>query len=593
MSAIYQVIVRRPGSSARSVTLAGKPLHFGSGIHVDLALAGADIPSVAGRLFVSGGEQVMLFNLGAALTLDGLLVPELEPTIWKPGGRLGLGAYTLELTTVAAAAPGVNNDETPLEAQPLVDMPTMQPKSVKTKAPVSMTAVPELPPEIHSYSSRRPPVPPMPSPAARYADDEADTLIGSVETEAPLALKPVVKNGNGHWSAYSENRQVTQAAPVILENDSLEAHEGFTRMKHWLVQDKLGAQLDLKAINFAPGERIVLPLSVRNTYPHPLELAVSASGLPDDWAIVDAPVLMLDAGELKGFEVIINTRNAGDVKHLEAVLKLYDRVTPEINIHLPLPITLKNQPDVTGGFDQPRARVPGNVYLTLQNHTLSAIKVTLSIGQHDPALRVILPHPEVELIPHQKVRLPVSVEAIQRPRFARRLSALHISAQQGSRAPLDLGTTVSIQPSVGYLPLLPLVIGLLGLGVLLFMVARMSGVVMTVPTATETSTASPTASETPQPSATATATATLTPTITPTVVPSATALPFVDPRPADCQASVPIPDGWIPYQIRRGENLFRLAQRFYTSQTELAVVNCIQNVVYIREGQWILVPSIS
>jgi hypothetical protein len=577
MSAVYQVTARRPGSSARSVTLAGKPLHFGSGVNADLPLAGADIPAVAGRLFVGGGDQVMLFNLGSALTLDGVPVPELEPTIWKPGGRLGLGVYTLELSAVTAA-PGMNTDETPLEVQPLMDLPTVQPNSVKPQAPmpapVSQMAVPTLPPEIQSYTSRRLPVP---SPAQRVGDD-LDTLIG-----------PLRKMGNRQWSGYSDDHRVTQAAPVIVENDSPEDREGFTRFKNWLEQDKLSAQLGLKAINFAPGERIVLPLSVHNGYSHPLELAMSVAGIPDDWAIADAPVLALAAGELKGFEVIINTRSAGEARHLDAVLKLYDRVTPEIYIHLPLPITLKNQPDVTGGFDQPQPRVPGRVYLSLQNHTLSTIKVTLSIGQHDPALRVVLPEPEIELIPHQKLRAPVDVDAVRRPPLISRRATLHINAQQGIRAPIDLATSVFIQPSFSLLPLFALAIGLFGLGLLLLAVARMNGAAMILPTATMTATPSPTLTMTTRPSATATAT--MTATTTPTMIPSVTPLPFVDPRPADCQASVPIPYGWMPYQVAGGENLFRIARRFNVSQTELATVNCIQDVTYIQEGQWILAPS--
>lgn len=591
MSAVYQIIARRSGSSARSIALAGKPLHFGSGTQTDLVLAGADIPSVAGRLFIGGGDQVILFNLGANLTLDGMSVPPFEPTIWKAGGQLKLGVYSLELAAVTSASPKMNNDETPLEQQALAaDPPTIQ-RSFKIEArqPAPSPVVPELPPEIQSYTGRRLPVLPIPRPAVQSADENAETLMVPVDGTPTVTpeIKSVVKNGNGQWAGLSNGHWVTQVAPAILEKDVPEDREGFTQVKYWLEQDKLSAQLGLKAINFAPGERVVLPLSIRNAYSHPLELMPSISGLPADWSIVDAPILDLAAGELKGFEVVMNTHDPGDLKPIEAVLKLSDRVTPEINIHLPLPITLKSQSDVTGGFDQQHARVPGQIYLTLQNHTLSTIKVAMSIGQHDPLLQVVLPNPEVELIPHQKVCVPVNVDAIRRPRFVGCQTDLHISAQQGSRAPLDLATTVSIQPSIRYLPFLVLISGLIGLGILM-LVARMSGVAVIAPTATETSTLPPTLTVTHQPSATAMPTA----TSTPTAIPTATALPFVDPRSVNCQASVSIPDGWMPYQIRRGENLFRLAQRFSTSQDQLAAVNCIQDMTFIREGQWILIPPL-
>ena len=596
MIPIYQITARRTGMPVQTVTVSSKPLHFGSGENTDLILHDPRIPPIAGRLFISSGNQILLFNLGALdirFTLDGAQVPSLQPTIWKSGAQLQISDYTLDLKTIDIPLPKRTLDETPLEASSLsADAQSTRPPLISpTPIPAVLPApLPDVLPEIATYVGQSiPPSPPKPQPLLQLVDEDKDTVRGiegfRALDSANVEITEPVETGAKQWLGYSSNERQTQAMPPRIEVDSSEDQEGFTRFKNWMEQDKLSVQLGLKTINFALGERIMLPFSVQNNYSHPLELLPRVTGLPADWKIIDVPVIALVAGELKTFEIIILTRATAVTKPLDVFLNLTDRVTPEIKATLPLPITLKTQPDLIGYFEQSHVPVPGSVYLTLQNQTLSTEKVRLSIGPHNPAIRILFPNSEIELTPYQKLRVPVRVEVVKFPHFISRNCALHISAQQGTRAPLDLFTVVSVQPSL-LRYLLLITIGLLG--ALLLLITRPNGVASIVATYTETFTPPPTAIMTDIPTA-------VPQVIPPTeaAIPTNTLLPFADPRSSDCQANIPVPSGWIVYSVKSGENLYRIALNHGISDNELARVNCITNKKIITLGQAIIVPPAS
>ncbi len=127
------------------------------------------------------------------------------------------------------------------------------------------------------------------------------------------------------------------------------------------------------------------------------------------------------------------------------------------------------------------------------------------------------------------------------------------------------------------------------------------------PTATSTATAthtapptaSPTQTSTPTtipPTATETPVATFTPTPRPTRVTATAVLalatpitPSPVPQTPSPTACVP-PDGWVPYTVRSGDNLFRIALRAGVPLAELQEANCIPDASRIEVGQVIYVP---
>lgn len=79
------------------------------------------------------------------------------------------------------------------------------------------------------------------------------------------------------------------------------------------------------------------------------------------------------------------------------------------------------------------------------------------------------------------------------------------------------------------------------------------------------------------------ATATLTPAPSRTTTPSATTFP----SPTGC----PIPPGWIPYTVQRGETLNPLAARFGLHPQELADANCISRSQQVVPGLILYIPG--
>src|SRR5689334_3476426 len=181
MIPIYQITARRTGMPVQTVTVSSKPLHFGSGENTDLILHDPSIPPIAGRLFISSGNQILLFNLGALdirFTLDGAQVPSLQPTIWKSGAQLQISDYTLDLKTIDIPLPKRALDETPLEVSSLsADAQSTRPPLI---SPTPIPAVlPASPPEIATYVGKSiPPLPPKPQPLLQLVDEDKDTVRG-------------------------------------------------------------------------------------------------------------------------------------------------------------------------------------------------------------------------------------------------------------------------------------------------------------------------------------------------------------------------------------------------------------------------------
>ena len=100
------------------------------------------------------------------------------------------------------------------------------------------------------------------------------------------------------------------------------------------------------------------------------------------------------------------------------------------------------------------------------------------------------------------------------------------------------------------------------------------------PTPTLTATSTSTATSTPTPTATATATATLTPTSTST--------PTATPTPTPTATSTP-----VLYEVRAGDTLGSIAERFDTTIAALAQLNGVLNPSRIDPGQILQIPTAS
>jgi LysM repeat protein len=128
---------------------------------------------------------------------------------------------------------------------------------------------------------------------------------------------------------------------------------------------------------------------------------------------------------------------------------------------------------------------------------------------------------------------------------------------------------------------LAIIIALTSIGLVLggFSLSLIEGNISTnlAPTHTLTPTITPTLqpftrsvdSPTPSPTMTLTLAFTWTPSWTPTTTP--TAIPSLVPSPTNC----PPPTGWLPYVVRSGDTLEKIATRYHSSVARLQQANCL------------------
>jgi hypothetical protein len=616
----YRVVARQGGKEIGHLDLSDVNQFFGSGTAAHLRLPGEEIAAQVGWLRIGRDGRVLVSVMveTTVVTLDGSVLPAFKPTEWREGARVGVGGCTLELLA---------SERSSAQTLPPTDEPSFLtlPPVARTTPPgsVAMTMPPIVPPSAPTPRSSprsteespmaRDPfgqddtenqdalhatedyVPPAPLSPARATDESPITRDPFGLPEQPPVrvpefttfTKPIDPDGDTPAHVFGGDR-VTE--PYVPQGERLTvAYElppdgldmGMTRRKDWRDEGRLSAQLGLPSVNFVPGERISLPVSLRNEYAHDLELLVALAGLPGDWQIDDLGLITLTPGEVRALNLAVQTRPSPGTERLEGMLRFYDRATPQITISLPLRMTLKRAPDLTGAFEPSVLREGQALYLRLQNHTLSPMTVTLSVSEQPPGLRVLLPMPRVDLAPNQRTAVPVQVDVRARSLFARRAYRFGIVGQQGTRAPLGFSGEVLANA------LIPPLVALLFIGVL----AVLCGVLALLVVPGLRQAVIP-------PTATPTLTATFTPTVMPTPLPTATLLPsatptptFSDPRSAACQSQVPVPPGWTrTYVIVSGDRLFQLAGRYGTSVAELMRVNCL-NDDRIFPNQQLLVPG--
>ncbi|MBL8166097.1 MAG: LysM peptidoglycan-binding domain-containing protein [Anaerolineae bacterium] len=615
--AVYSVVARQGGKEIGRITLSDVNQFFGSGAAAHLKLPGEEIAAQVGWLRIGRDGRVLVSVMieTTVVTLDGSTLPPFKPTEWREGSRLGVGGCTLELiagerSSAQTLPPTVQQEFLTLDPAART-IPPAEPPSVPTPRSVPrpteespMTrdlfgqddtedqaalhttedyVQPSPPPRSVSRPTEESPMagapfPPLEQPPSRVPEFTTFTQAVDPGEDTPAHVfggdrvtEPYVPRGERPTEAYT------------LPPEGLDM--GMTRRKDWRDEGRLSAQLGLSSVNFVPGERISLPVSLRNEYTHELELLVALAGLPGDWLIDDLPLITLAPGETRALDLVIQTRAFSGPERLEGMLRFYDRATPQITITLPLRMFLKRAPDLTGVFEPTLVREGEALFLRLQNHTLSPMTVTLSVSEQPAGLRVLLPMPRVDLAPNQRTAVPVQVDVRARSLFARRAYRFGIAGQQGTRAPLDFPGEVLANALIPPLVAL-LLIGVLALlcGVLALLAVPNLRSMISPPTATPIPTATFTPTLMPSP--------TLTPFPTDVPPPSATPTPaFTDPRSLDCQSRVAAPPGWTrTHIIVSGDRLFQLAGRYGTSVAELMRVNCL-NDDRIFPNQRLLVPG--
>ena len=492
-SFFYEVIATHRDGSVVTANLSLKQsVSIGSNTNAKLRLSGFQILPIHADLLVTDKDEVLVVNLGesAAMLLNGKDVPTFIPTKWTTSDRLRIGDYEVRVVTgqaqvgkllsaAQASIPGRNSvefavdtdvlprsglsqenstDLLPLQLQDnttssqsvnatgkdITEETTWHPQLAasintrdedKIRTDVIPQAIPQgsLPPrDVTEETTWRPPLPEIvidPFPAEESGTEPWQ--IGEVtapyvpeegRTERYLAVVP------GFNSV---------SIPSPLEN---------TLLKNWAYSDKLSAQVTLNPINVATGERIRIPISVRNENTHSVDLHVIVAGLPSGWTILSKPRLQLGAGEIRSLDLILQTQPTVAQPALDLALRFTDMLTPRITLTLPLRLILKRTPDLVGWLDPSNIRAPGPAYLYLQNHTQSTAKIFIAGYSETIGLHVVVGATWIELPPGQITSVAISVDIRHRPLLRSVHYPFWVSAKQGNRAALDFAGIVWVRP---------------------------------------------------------------------------------------------------------------------------------------------------
>lgn len=664
----YQVIASRAGDPSAGELRAKVGtgyLLIGSGEQVDLHLEGAPIQPVHARLFITSTGQVMLSNLGEAgtMAINGEPMAAYAPVHWKPGIGVQLGDYTLQLVTLVVedaqgkrqqVRPAVITQESSPAGEPppqlvidwgakdVQDMPvkddTLPLKSDETELGEPLVVhdpavpAPDQPEAVLPYD-----LPGIQGDASH--DDETRRHASETIIEPP----PATAGAPAPKYAPPENSELANTPAMPFDYDALELLAAAQRIntgavvqpsrvvqtlpKDWHYSGKLSAQLTINPVNLVPGERVRIPISIRNEYNYPIQLRVFVAGLPREWIILPTPLLDLAPAEIRAIDLVLQTQANVEEIGAETIIWLSDRVSPDVVLTLPLQLVYKKTPNITGKLQPTNPRDNSQIYLYLQNHTQASTTVFISGHSETPEFHVVPAHTQVELPPGQEVEIPIHIDVARRRLFLRHRRLFSVSARHSNRAPLDYPGRMTINPRLSpilmALPLIALIAAVIVLPGILKAPTSATPSKIAPPATVSTVTSAPRLlapaekTENAQPSApesttavraaasevptTAPATPLHTPTApptltsTPSAAPSPTTLPatetpvFSDPRPTGC--SVPIPAGWEPYTVRSGDGLFRLAINSGTTVEEVAKINCVKDTRLLQIGQILLLPQ--
>jgi hypothetical protein len=382
---VYQISAassQQPESGAFQSRLGYRPFHIGSSDNADLQLEGADILPVHLRLLVTTTGQVMLSNLGGAdsISLDSRPVAAFTPVHWKPGAVLTLGEYRLELSVISVEGDngqiehvlrsvitqsseivGGSDDLAQEESNGVLPKSTVlfEDDPLATDDDILVEDEVEIPPasddETGDFAERdeahtpaplaAEPPPDTEQPFQHIADDlpnlpEIDSLEDSQTANTaimPPSLAPSPETP--HASGYTDH-----TSPVF---DTLP--------KDWKQAGQLSIQLTVNPVTLVPGERVRVPVSIRNGHEHTLRLRVNVAGVPREWIRQPHTPLVIGPGEIGALDFIIQAPPDVIQQSADMLIRLSDYSTPDDALTLPLRLNFKSTPNLIGRLE--RARV--------------------------------------------------------------------------------------------------------------------------------------------------------------------------------------------------------------------------------------------
>ncbi len=465
---LFQVVITEPDGSKRSVPLTHKLMNIGSRDGQDIQLQDLSIDPTHARILLKSGstDSVLFIDLANAGS---------PPRHWQVGEVIAIGDYQLRLELAAVPEPVTEN-------QPIISMPNGNGHS---KAPQEFlremirgealsrpsarpsrimeanqpTVVDSQPEMIDQADPTTEHMLPIANPALIERGDSApilpllpeDEMLQDAQSSDEVFLPAVIPARDVLFSADDDDWHTQPYTPALQQLD--EEFDPDTQPKDWTVHANLGAQVTLNPIKAVAGERVRVPLSLRNGNRFAMDVRVTLTGLPGNWTILSPPHIHLNPHETSLNNLVIQTQPTTQ-ETLEALVHIKDLSTASISTHVLLQFALRQDADLVGQLEPAQPKDSDPVYLHLQNHTRSAVTVFLNGGSNSDDLQLGLTENNLRIPPGQSARVAVQFVVKRRPVLRTTQCTFWISAQQGTRAPLDYPGSVRIQPLLGVILLL-------------------------------------------------------------------------------------------------------------------------------------------
>lgn len=453
---VYQIVALRRGQDGleRRARLGHRPFLIGSGAAADLRLEGEAIRAVQARLFLTTTGQVMLTNLGEAgtITLDGVALPSFACIPWKPGALVTIEAYDLRLGTLH-----VEGEDGDLE---IIDFPviTQENRAVEDESALLEEAAASpaeavTPPPREAFMSAFGLAAPEPDrPLERQAVDTGDSAAGgdhapaapagAVAPAVPVAQPPDVP------PAYEDGSTYLPARPLAAATPASGAALFSTLPKDWQYTGLFGVQLPLPVISLVAGERVRVPVSLRNGYAEELRLHVSVEGVPTEWVLGPPSLITLAAGEIQTIDLVLQTRPSPALQQVrELYIRFMDRSAPQVMTAVTLTLSFKDEPNLVGRLEPVEAAETRPVHLLLQNHTQAATEIFITAHTTDREHLLVTPQQaQLRLPPGGSVQVGVSFQVLRRPWLRPMTCDYCLTVTHSLRAPLDYPGRVRIRP---------------------------------------------------------------------------------------------------------------------------------------------------
>jgi hypothetical protein len=221
-----------------------------------------------------------------------------------------------------------------------------------------------------------------------------------------------------------------------------------TLPKNWQSAGKLSAQLPAESVNLVAGERIRIPVSVRNEGASTMQLRVHIAGLPRGWDAGFDGMSMLEPGEIRSLDVILETRSPFEQAYLDTLLRIHDQFAPDNYLTLPLRLNFKTAPNIVGRLSPSRLVASQTAYLNLHNHTQVTVSTFVAGHSESPDLHIIPAQTHLDLPAGQNVEIPVDVLPMSRPWFRGKDLRFSVSLRHGNRAALDYPGVARVRPRI-------------------------------------------------------------------------------------------------------------------------------------------------